>query len=235
MQQIIAMGGGGFSMEPENPLLDLYILKQIDKPRPKICFFAHATDDAVRYSFNFFKVFTQFDCQPSTLSMFQTPPMSHSSMESFILEQDAIYVGGGNTKSMLALWQAWGLDEILREAYQKGILLAGIGAGANCWFEQCVTDSATPELSALPCLGIVKGSCCPHYDGEPLRRPTYLRLIKTGQIVDGIALDDGAAAHFIDGELIRVVSSRPNARAYKLRRAGDAAGEQSLETRYLGT
>ena len=123
---------------------------------------------------------------------------------------------------------------MLRKAYENGVLLAGISAGANCWFEQCVTDSATPELSALACLGILRGSCCPHYDGELLRRPSYQRLIKTGQIVDGIAFDDGAAAHYIDGELIRIVSSRPNARAYKLRRAGDAAGEQSLETRYLG-
>jgi len=232
MQQIIAMGGGGFSMEPENPLLDLYILKQTGKARPKVCFFAHATSDAPLYEHSFFKTFTQFDCQPSTLSLFQTPPMAN--MESFLLEQDAIYVGGGNTKSMLALWREWGLDAILRKAYEQGIVLAGISAGANCWFEQCVTDSATPELSALKCLGFLRGSCCPHYDGEPMRRPTFQRLLKTGQILDGIALDDGAAAHYIDGELIRIVSSRPNARAYKLRRSGDAAGEQSLETRYLG-
>ena len=147
MKQIIAMGGGGFSMEPENPLLDLYILQQAHKPRPKVCFFPHATDDATRYAFRFFKAFAQLDCVPSTLSLYQTPPMQD--MAGFLLNQDVIYVGGGNTKSMLAVWREWGVDAMLRQCYEAGVVLAGISAGANCWFEEYITDSATPQLSAL--------------------------------------------------------------------------------------
>lgn len=234
MKQIIAMGGGGFSMEPENPLLDRYILQQSGKPRPKVCFFPHATDDAVRYGYNFLNAFTKLDCAPSVLSLFETPPMRD--MAGFLHDQDVIYVGGGNTKSMLALWREWGLDAILRQCYDDGVVMAGISAGANCWFEAFITDSATPHLSAMHNgLGFLSGSFCPHYDGEVGRRPTYQRLIAEGQVVDGYACDDSAAAHFIDGQLHQVVSSRPKARGYALRRVNQQAIESPIETMFLGS
>ena len=233
MKQIIALGGGGFSMEPENPLLDLYILQQTGRPRPKVCFFPHATDDALRYVNKFFIAFTQLDCIPSTLSLYQIPPMLN--MENFLLGQDAIYVGGGNTKSMLALWRAWNLDVILRKCYDAGVLLAGISAGANCWFEEFVTDSATPELNVMKNgLGFLLGSFCPHYDGEPLRRQTYQRMIANNEIKDGLACEDGAAAHYVDGALVRVVSSRANAKAFTLRRVDNKDEEQPINSHYLG-
>ena len=213
LKQIIAMGGGGFSMEPENPTLDLYVLKQTGKTRPKICFFPHATDDAVRYVRNFFEAFTKFDCRPASLSLFNPPT---SDLESFVLEQDAIYVGGGNTKSMIALWREWGLDRILRKAYRRGVVLAGISAGAICWFEQGLTDSYPGEFRRLDCIGLLLGSCTPHWDGEAGRQKVLRRLIKSGEMLPGIALDNYAAAHYVDGELVRVVRSRPGARAFRL-------------------
>ncbi len=233
MKQIIAMGGGGFSMEPDNPLLDQYVLQQTSKPRPKICFFPHATDSAVRYVNKFFTAFTQLDCTPSTLSLYETPPMRD--MAGFLLGQDAIYVGGGNTKSMLALWREWNLDKILRKCYDTGVVLAGISAGANCWFEEFVTDSATPELNVMRNgLGFLPGSFCPHYDGEPLRRPTYQRMIANNEIKEGVACDDGAAAHYVDGVLARVVSSRMGAKGYRLNQHQLRAIEAEVETHYLG-
>jgi dipeptidase E len=152
LKQVIAMGGGGFSMEPENPLLDVYIMAQARKKTPSVCFFPHATDDAPRYCFNFYKAFSRFDARLSTLSLF-TPHTAD--LESFLLAQDVIYVGGGNTRSMLALWREWGLDRILRKAYEEGVVLAGISAGANCWFEQCSTDSVPGKLSVMDCTGTV--------------------------------------------------------------------------------
>jgi peptidase E len=233
MKQIIALGGGGFSMEPDNPLLDQYVLRQTGKPRPKICFFPHATDDATRYAFRFFDAFSRLECAPSTLSLYQTPPMRD--MAGFLLEQDAIYVGGGNTKSMLALWREWGLDVILRQCYEAGVVLAGISAGANCWFQEFVTDSATPELNVMKNgLGFLPGSFCPHYDGEPQRRPTYRRKIAEGAIKAGIACEDNAAAHYVDGALVRVVSSKVQSKGYALRQVSEGFDERALETTYLG-
>jgi peptidase E len=232
-KQVIALGGGGFSMEPDNPLLDHYILDATGKSRPKVCFLGQATGDDMRYIANFYAAMASLDPRPSHLSLFQTPP--RGDMHDFVLSQDVIYVGGGNTKSMLALWRAWELDATLRTAYARGVVLAGISAGANCWFEQCITDSATPELSSIDCLGMLAGSFCPHYDGEVMRRPTFHRLIAADEIKDGIACDDGAAAHYVDGELMRVVSSRPNAKGYRLTRGADGkAIEREIETDYLG-
>jgi len=230
-KQVIALGGGGFSMEPENPLLDNYIIRQARAWKPAVCFFPHATDDAVRYTFNFFKAFSRLEARPRFLSLF-TPPTKD--LESFLLEQDVIYVGGGNTKSMLALWREWGLDKILRKAYDEGIVLAGISAGANCWFEECSTDSIPGELTVLSCLGILEGSFCPHYDGEPARRPTLQQFIREGSMKPGYAADDSAAAHFIDGKLATGVSSRLKASVYRIDKTEQEIQEECIPTQFLG-
>lgn len=231
-RHIIALGGGGFSMEPENPALDQYIVYQTGQARPRVCFFPHATDDAVRYVRNFYEAFTRLDVRPTALSLFNPPT---ADLESFVLEQDVIYVGGGNTKSMLALWREWGLDKILRKAYEQGIVLAGISAGAICWFEQGLTDSIPGPYTALTCLGFLPGSCSPHYDGEVERRPRFQHLLAEGKIQPGLALDDGAAAHFVDGELRRVVTSRPTAGAYRLEIVTGQVVERALDATYLPT
>jgi peptidase E len=230
MKQIIAMGGGGFSMEPDNLALDRYVLAQTGKSQPKVCFLPTASGDAEGYVVNFYTAFTQLDCQPSHLFLFRLPT---ADLESFILEKDVIYVGGGNTRSMLALWREWGLDEILRTAWQNGVVLTGLSAGAICWFEQGVTDSVPGKLGPLDCLGLLPGSCCPHYDGETERRPAYHQLIADDDISPGYGIDDGAALHFVDQALKCVVGSRPNAQAYRAGKIAGEVNEQALDAIYL--
>jgi len=230
MLQIIAMGGGGFSMEPDNLALDRYIIEQTGVERPKVCFLPQASGEARDYILNFYKAFNSLDCRSSWLSLFQ--PQT-SDIENFLMEQHVIYVGGGNTKSMLALWREWKLDEILRKAGENGAILAGISAGANCWFEYAISDSIPGQWIALPCLGYLKGSGSPHYDGEVERRPAFQGMVGAGDIPPGYAFDDGAAGHFVDGDLKGVVSSRPNAKGYHLGRIDGAARETILDTRYL--
>jgi peptidase E len=139
-----------------------------------------------------------------------------------------IYVGGGNTKSMLAVWREWEIPALLRHAWESGTVLAGVSAGAICWFETGVTDSSGSGLYPLSCLGFLPGGCCPHYDGEAERRPAMHRLVEAGAITSAIALDDGAAAHFVNGRLANVVSSRPHARAYRVERLNGMAVETVL-------
>ncbi len=231
MQQIIAMGGGGFSMEPDNPALDRYVIQQTGVERPKVCFLGQASGEARDYIINFYKAFTELNCIPSTLSLFQPHT---ADLAGFLMSQNIIYVGGGNTKSMLALWREWKLDTILLEAANNGTVLAGVSAGAICWFEAGTTDSIPGDLTALPCMGYLKGSCSPHYDGEAQRRPTYHRMVASGAIMPGVAYDDGAAGHYVGGQLQKVVSSRPNAKGYRIDKDGDAARETVMETEYLG-
>lgn len=230
VKQIIALGGGGFSMEPENPLLDKYILKCSSKARPAVCFVPTASGDGPEYVRRFYESFNQFNCEPSHLALFRPHT---SDIEGFVLEQDIIYVGGGSTKNLLALWREWKLDSILKIALANGVILAGISAGAICWFEQGLTDSLFGSLTRLDCLGFLKGSCSPHYDGEAERRPRYHALIASGEMISGIAADDGAALHYIDGKLSRVISSRPDAAAYLVKRNGNCAEETRLETSLL--
>ena len=231
MRQIIAMGGGGFSMEPDNLLLDQYVLKQTMKDRPEICFLPTASAESTEYILNFYNAFGQLDCRPSYLSLFKPPT---ADLESFILEKDVIYVGGGNTKSMLTLWREWDLDIILRKAWEQGVILAGLSAGGICWFEQGVTDSIPGGLSPLDCLGFLPGSFCPHYDGEQERQPVYQDLVAKGAIKPGYAADDGAALHFLGNELTRVTSSRPDAKAYEVIRTESAFDEIQIQAFYLG-
>jgi len=230
MKQIIAMGGGGFSMEPENLALDRYVLAQTGKERPKICFVGTASGDSQDYIDRFYASLRTLDCEPSHLSLFR----GHTAeIQQFVLEQDVIYVGGGNTRNLLVLWKEWGLDLILRTAWEQGILLAGVSAGSICWFEEGVTDSIPNSLNPLICLGFLPGSNCPHYDGEPERRPAYHRLIASGQIGAGWAADDGVALHYVGTELKQIVSSRPNAKAFQVRLSEQGVVEEAVAPVYL--
>ena len=136
-----------------------------------------ASGEPDHYVASFYAAFLKLGCRPSVLTFFKRTP----DLRSFLLDQDVIYVGGGNTKSLLALWRDWGVAEILREAWQSGIVLTGVSAGAICWFEQGLTDSFSDGLRPLDCLGFLPGSCCPHYDGEAQRRPSYHRLLAAGK------------------------------------------------------
>ena len=165
------------------------------------------------------------------MSLFKPPG---SDLCDFIMEKDILYVGGGNTKNLLALWKDWGLDQILRRAWESGKVLAGISAGSICWFEEGLTDSYGSGLKPLPCLGFLRGSNCPHYDGESERRPSYFQALLEGGIQPVFAADDGAALHFIGQDLHRAVSSRPLGKVYRVERVGDTVREKEIEPDFLG-
>ena len=230
-KQIVAMGGGGWGMEPNNPLLDYYIYKLSDRAEPQICFIPTASGDSEEYIERFYEHFAPKPSHLSHLSLFKPPT---ADLESLVLSQDIIYVGGGNTKNLLALWKEWELDKILQKAWHKGIILCGLSAGSICWFEQGVTDSIPGKLTTLQCLGFLTGSNCPHYDGETERRPAYHQLLSQGLISPGYAADDGVALHFVGDRLANIVSSRPEAKAYYLEKTSDKIVESSLNTKYLG-
>jgi dipeptidase E len=234
-RRVVAMGGGGFSMEPDNPLLDQFILSLARSSPPRVCFLPTASGDAEGYVAGFYRAFTSVDCRPSDLGLFER---TIGDLESFVLAQDVIYVGGGNTASLLAVWRAHGLDQILRRAWEEGVVMCGLSAGMNCWFEQSVTDSF--DLARLAPLhdglGLLPGSACPHYDGEEQRRPTFTRLVASGELPDGWAADDGAGLVFAGRELVEVVTSRPRAGAYRVQRTADGGvSEDPLPVRYLGS
>jgi len=229
-RQIVAIGGGGLSTESDNLLLEQYLLKLANKESPKICFVPTASGDSQSYIDRFDAAFAQLPCIPSHLLLFR---LHTADLRSFVLEQDIIYVGGGNTKNLLALWKDWGLDTIIREAWEQGVILAGWSAGSICWFEEGVTDSFPGELRVLRCLGFLKGSNCPHYDGEPERKPSYHRLLAEGLISEGYAADDGVALHFLGTQLEKIISSRPHAKAYRLEKVGETVKESPLEPTYL--
>jgi peptidase E len=145
-----------------------------------------------------------------------------------------IYVGGGNTRALLAVWREWEFGHILREAWQSGVVLAGISAGSICWFEQGLSDSVRPaELHPLECLGFLSGSNCPHYDGEPERRPRYRELVRTGILPAGYAADDGAALHYAGANIVRAVCSRPAAKVYRVEKQDQSVSETPFEMELL--
>jgi len=231
-KQIIAMGGAALPLELDNLLLVDYFLKQTRKRNPKVCFIGAAHGDADAGRLRFYAGFSQYACRPSHLPLFARTPRD---LASFVMEHDAIFVGGGNTRSMLAVWREWELDRHLRAAWDAGIVLGGASAGSICWFEHGLTDSVAGPLTAMQCLGFLPGANCPHYDSEPARRPTFQRLVLRGALPDGVAADDGVALHYVDTRLFRAVSSRPRAKAYLVRRLRDRAAETRIPTKYLGS
>jgi dipeptidase E len=228
------MGGGGFSMEPENLLLDRFVLSVARSSPPRVCFVPTGSGDAEGYVARFYRAFSTLDCRPTDLQLFKR---SIADLESFVLSQDVVYVGGGNTANLLAVWRTHGLDRILRRAWEAGVVLCGVSAGMNCWFRGSPTDSF--DLSHLTPLhdglGLLPGSCCAHYDGEEQRRPMYRRWVAAGELADGWAADDDAALVFAGESLSEVVASRPNAAAYRVERTAEhGVTEQRIQARYLG-
>jgi peptidase E len=229
-RKVFTMGGGGFSEEPEIPRLDQYLLSLAQKKKPKVCFFGTASGDAQSYIDKFYDNMKRHSVEASHLALYKVP---QEPLREFVLDKDVFYVGGGNTRNLMVLWKEWGLDSLLREAYQAGKVMGGISAGSLCWYEQGVTDSITGILGSISCTGILAGSNCPHYDGEKERRPAYQRLI-AGGMKDGIACDDGVAAVFENEKLVEFVSSRPNARAYLVKAMDGQVREEEALPRYLG-
>jgi dipeptidase E len=179
-RHIIALGGGGFSDATQSHKLDEYILSFAAKSKPRVCFLPTASGDARLYIKRFYRSFERLGAKASHLSLFQPTPQPATKV---LAAQDVIYVGGGNTRAMLVLWKEWGVDAILRRAHSRGTILAGISAGALCWFEQGLTDSNPGGYTPLDALGWLKGSFCPHFDSEPRRKPVFRSLIRAGTLV----------------------------------------------------
>lgn len=223
----VALLGGGFSTDPDG-LLDDWVLERAGKPRPRVCFVPTASGDAPGYVDQFLDAFAGRDCEASVLPLFRRE-LDDEELRTFLLGQDVVYVGGGNTANLLAVWRVHGVDRLMREAYDRGTLLCGISAGANCWAEGSHTDSFGP-LTFLPDgLGILPGSVCPHYDGEPGRRASYREAVATGMLPAGWAVEDGVGALFTDGRLEETVTRVPRARL--LRVEADEAGRVTERAR----
>ncbi len=230
---IVAMGGGGFSEESDNVLLDDYILRLTGKEKPRICFVPTASGDAQGYIDKFTGAFPPERAEASAFVLFRRwPPYDH---REYLLGQDVIYVGGGSTANLLAVWRLHGIDRILREAWQSGVILAGLSAGMICWFEGSITDSFGLQMAPLrDGLGFLAGSACPHYDVEFDRRPVYHRSILSGQLDGGYAADNCAGLVFRGTRLAEVVTSRREAKAYRVELVDGHVTETPLASRYLG-
>jgi dipeptidase E len=238
-RRIIAMGGGGFLMERRQSQLDEYFVQSTNIRNPKICFISTGSGDSEEWLTKYYRAFTKLGCtNTSHLAFFRNPrPTSIplAQIEKGLLSQDAIYVGGGNTKSMLAVWREWGVDQILKRALNKGILLGGMSAGAICWFENGATDSilGPGRSSPLACLGFIPGSCTPHFDGEPRRRGDFKRLVASEKLPPGIGIDDGAAVLFENENISEVVSSRVGATAHRVTKSNSKVIVTALSARSL--
>jgi dipeptidase E len=231
VRQIVALGGGGFSMEPGNPLMDAYLLGLVERRRPRVCFLPSASGDADHYVVRFYRHFGGDRCEASHISLFRREH-GVADMREHLLAQDVIYVGGGSVISLLGVWRAHGLDEVLREAWEAGVVLCGLSAGSLCWFAEGVTafHGAPRRVDGL---GLLPFSNTVHYDGERNRREAFHAFVRDG-MVGGYAVDDGAALHFAGSDLHRVVLSKRTARAYRVSAMGGEVVETTLPGDYLG-
>ena len=230
MRQVIAIGGGGFGRTQASNLIEQYILDQVStKSSPNICFIPTATGDLDPYVVNFYSVFSKLDCEPSHISFFKRT----IDLEEHIAKQDIIFVGGGNTKSMLAVWRDWSLDKILKIAYDKGTVMSGVSAGAICWFDKGLTDSWADELQIMPCMNFVAGNCAPHYDEELERRPATKKLLEENIIDSMYGIEGGAALHFIDEVPKYAVRFTKNKNAYNVTLRESMVVEDAFEVKEL--
>ena len=225
-KQIIAIGGGGFGRTPGEGLIEKYILDQSEKDVPNICFIPTATGDNEAYKVNYYSTFSKLDCFPSHLDFFKRTP----DLKELILNQDVIFVGGGNTKSMLAVWKDWGLDLVLKEAYEKGVIMSGVSAGAICWFDQGITDSWAEDLKVMDCLGFIEGACCPHYDEEPQRKPSLNKFITEKVLKSCYAVDGGCALHIEDEKEFKSVVFSKNKNSFLVEKKDNQVAEKPYST-----
>jgi len=221
-RHIVGLGGGA---EPEQwEHMRRYLLALTGKERPKLLFVPTAVGDEDSSIASVYEAWS-----PRTnMTVLRTFPWPPENLRELILSQDAINVSGGNTANLIAIWKVHGIDTLMREAWENGVLLFGASAGMICWFEAGITDSFGPQLEGMDCLGFLPGSACPHYDGEERRRPRYRELIDGG-FPEGIAADDGVGLHYVGTELHEVVTCRPGATAYRVTRDG----EERLDAREL--
>jgi dipeptidase E len=233
-RQIVAFGGGGFSMEAGNPLLDDYVLglaRAGGRERPRVCFLPTASGDADHYIVRFYRHFAASRCEPSHVSLFRRD-CGTDDVRGHLLDQDLVYVGGGSVICLMGVLRAHGLDVALREAWEAGVVMCGLSAGSLCWFKEAMTGYHG-NSRPVEGIGLIPSSNTVHYDKEPHRRPAYHAAV-AGGMPGGYAVEDGAALHFIGADLAQVVASRPAARAYRVDAVAGEVVELPLATRYLG-
>lgn len=233
MTHVVAMGGGGFSEDDDHRLtpLDRYVLSLSPEPRPRVCFVPTASGDAQSYIDSFYSAFGAAECEPIHCSVFYRGP---TSLEDELADVDIFYVGGGNTMNLLTLWRLHGLDRVLGELRKANMVFAGLSAGGMCWFEAGLTDALGPQMAPLvDCLGWLQGSFCPHFDSNPPAEAAFRSMIESGRLPTGFGVDDGAALHFVDGELRRVVVEVPDAGARRVLRDDEGVYYHNLRTDFV--
>jgi dipeptidase E len=228
---IVAFGGGGFSMESGNPLLDDFALGLTGKARPRVCFLPSASGDADHYIVRFYREFAGARAEASHISLFRRQ-RSPVDLREHLLAQDLIYVGGGSVISLIGVWRAHGVDLILRQAWERGIVLCGLSAGALCWFTDALSAYNGPP-TRVEGIGLLPWSFTPHWDSEPARREEFERQLRAG-MRPGFAAEDGAALHFAGLRLAGVIGSRPGVAAHMLGLGDSGPVVERLEARYLG-
>jgi dipeptidase E len=199
------------------------------KPRPKLLYLPTASADSQGGTIRWYENCAPLDVVPSMQESFISSYSQDRSWEEVFLSVDGIVVSGGNTLNQQAIWRVQGIDRVLREAWDRGIVLGGASAGSLCWFEEGTTDSRPKEVTKIECLGFLKGSHSPHYDGEAVRRPTYHRLIASGELKPGYACDNDAGIYFEDNEVVRVVATRSGAKVYRVGMVGGRVVEEVME------
>ena len=219
----ILIAGGGF-----NEVFLRYMANLTGKPRPRICYLPTASADNVQQSLWFYEFCSQLNVVPFVQNSFISSYDQHQSWAEVLLSMDAIVASGGNTLNQQVIWKAQGIDTVLRDAWNRGIVLGGASAGSLCWFEEGTTDSRPKDLSIVQCLGFLKGSHCPHYDGEAQRRPYYMKLIGDGQMKPGYAVYNNAGIYFEDNDVKRVVASHADAKVFYVSVVGGQVVEKEL-------
>ncbi len=230
---IFAMGGGGFTMEPTNPLLDDFVLGLTSAKTPRVLFLPTAAGDTTAQINAFQARFADRLCVPEHLSLFRLRE-ARRPLEEIVLGQDIIYVGGGSMRNLLAIWRAHGLDRLLIRAWRTGTVLTGLSAGAMCWFEAGVTRSSGPP-EPIAGLGLLDGSLTVHADGEPERLPVWLAAVRDGTLPGGWAVDDGVGLLFRGRRLERAVSSRPGTGAQRVDAIAGELVRDRLDPELLGS
>jgi peptidase E len=219
----ILLAGGGFGTT-----FIKYMAELTGKDRPRICYLPTASADRESGNLRFFQNCAPLNVEPHWQASFINSNRMKQTFEEVLLSMDGIVVSGGNTLNQQVIWKAHGIDEVLRKAWDRGVVLGGASAGSLCWFEEGTTDSRPIELTTVKCLGFLKGSHSPHYDGEANRRPTYHRKIQSGEMQPGYACDNDAGIYFVDNEVERVVHTRPDAKVYYVSMVGGRVTEREL-------
>src|SRR5690242_19901829 len=224
----ILIAGGGF-----NTAFIRYMAALTGKPRPRLCYLPTASADSPQGIITWYQNCAPLEVEPHVQTSFIASTEQPKGWDEVLLSMDGIVCSGGNTLNQQAIWKAQGIDEVLRQAWDRGIVLGGASAGSLCWFEEGTTDSRPKELSTVYCLGFIPGSHCPHYDAEPGRRPLYHKLIGSGAMKPGYACDNDAGIYFEGTDVRRVVATRQGAKVYYVGVEGGKVVEKVLEPEHI--